>query len=122
LRLKAVVRFLRKNQIFHTGEAKVDRTFNSDQGQGRFQGFPKQFVEALYRKEDPCDGEVTACIFEVSTDNHFFPDRNWLIWFPKKHELEAISESIAKTDETTEDMLKRGWKGHPISKLHNLIG
>jgi len=122
LLLKAVVRFLRKNQTFHTGEAKIDRTFNSDKGQGRFQGFPKEFVEALYRKEDPCDGEATACIFEVSTDAHFFPERNWLIWFPKKHELKAILESIAKTDETTEDLLGRGWNGHPVTKLHNLMG
>jgi len=120
--LKAVVRLLRKNHVFYTGEAKIDRTFNSEKGQGRFQGFPKEFVEALYRKGNPCDGEVTACIFEFSADDHFFPDKKWLIWFPKRKELEAIFESMAKTDETTEDMLKRGWKGHPISKLHNLMG
>jgi hypothetical protein len=121
MRLKAVVRFLRKDQIFHTGDAKIDRTFNSNKGQGRFPGFQKKLVEALYRKDNPCDGEVAVCIFELSTDVQFFPEKNWLIWFPKNHELKVISESIRKTDETTEDVLGRGWRGHPLSKLHNVL-
>jgi len=123
MRAKAVVRILRVNQIFHTGEAKIDRTFNSDKGQGKFPGFQKPLIEALYRKENQCDGEVAAYIFELSQgDEDFFPDGKWLIWFPREFEIEAICESFSKTDQTTHSILKRSWAGvRPVVYLEDIL-
>lgn len=125
------MRILRKKQVFHTRDAKIDQTFNSEKGQGAFTGFPFELVEAYYRKENPCDGEVTACIFELSqADLDFFasdpspwPDvfvkGRWLIWFPKNFELKVIQESKKKTNPTTEDLLHHGWPDYQM--LHHYV-
>jgi hypothetical protein len=126
MRLKAVVRILRIDQVFHTGEAKIDCTFGDEDEE--WMGFPEEMVKAAYRQFNPIDGEAVACIFELSqADLDFFPSylvelalklqkklkqKIYLIWFPKTGHLTVIQTSISKSNETTEKLIGRGWPGY----------
>lgn len=114
MRLKAVARIQRKNQVHNTGDAKIDY---ANEGPPLFQGFPRKFVPATYRSENPIDGEAVACVYVETTDIDFFPNREYLIHFPKAVELKATLESMLKSDETTEKMLGTRWKEYPVSDL-----
>jgi hypothetical protein len=128
MRLKAFSRIKRIDGFFHTREAIIDCTFNSGKGQGPFKEFPFDKVQAYYSKKQPLDGEVCALIFEPSqADKDFFLPCTWQIWIVTADELEQLlrraKELLDKTDETTEDILGRGWGGRrPRSgKLHEFM-
>jgi len=129
MRLKAFSRIKRISGFFHTREAIIDQTFNSDKGQGAFKEFPFDKVQAHYSKKQPLDGEVLALVLEDSPiDQDFFlPNSGLHILILTADELEELlrraKELLDKTDETTQKMLNRGWKGkRPVPpKLHHFM-
>ena len=113
MRLKAVVIILRKNQVFHTGDAIIYRSY------GGFSGFPNASVPAYYRKNDPVDGYGVALILEPSPADQDF---GVSILFLSEDEVGVIREAFEKSDELTEKLLGRGWTGkRPYQKLHHFM-
>ena len=111
MRLNAVVIILRKNQVFHTGDAIV---YCSD---GGFSGFPVSHVPAYYRKNNPIDGYGVALILQSSTADQDF---GVPILFLKEDQICTIRKALDKSDELTEKLLGRGWAGkRPCHKLHH---
>ena len=111
MRLKAVVIILRKDQVFHTKDAIIHRSY------GGFSGFPISHVPAYYRKNNPIDGYAVALIVQSSPADQDF---GVPILFLSEDEVNAIREAFDKSDELTEKLLKRGWTGkRPYQKLHH---
>jgi len=104
---------LRKNQVFHTGDAIIYRSY------GGFSGFPAAFVPAYYRKDAPIDGYGVALILEPSPADQDF---GVSILFLSEDEVGVIREAFEKSDELTEKLLGRGWAGkRPYQKLHHFM-
>jgi hypothetical protein len=113
MRLKAVVIILRKNQVFHTGDALIYRSYRG------FTGFSTPSVPAYYRKETPVDGYGVALILESSPADQDF---GVPILFLSEDEASVIGEAFGKSDELTEKLLGRGWAGkRPYLKLHHFM-
>jgi len=127
MHLKAFSRIKRIDGFFHTREATIDCTFNSNKGRGPFKEFPFDKVKAYYSEKQPLNGEVLGLVFEPSEiDEDFFLPNTWLIWIISADEFEAllrrVEELLHKTDETTEKLLGRGWAGkRPYQKLHHFM-
>jgi hypothetical protein len=145
MRLKAVVIILRKDHVFHTGEAIIYRTFRSSKkfwvvrrinlpsavtayhsqnsliyhGYYQFSGFPVSQVPAYYRRDEPIDGYPVAVILEPSQADLDF---GYPILFLSEDEVELIKEAFDKSDKLTEKVLGRGWGGkRPYQKLHHFV-
>jgi hypothetical protein len=113
MRLKAVVIILRKNQVFHTEEAIVYRSYHG------FTGFSTPSVPAYYRKDNSIDGYGVALILEPSPADQDF---GVPILFLSEDEASVIGEAFDKSDELTEKLLGRGWAGkRPYLKLHHFM-
>ena len=113
MRLKAVVIILRKDQVFHTREAVIYRSY------GGFSGFPVSKVPAHYRKNNPINGYGVALTLQSSPADHDF---GVPILFVSTDEIQAIMEALDKSDELTEKLLRRGWNGkRPYQKLHHFM-
>jgi len=113
MRLKAVVIILRKNQVFHTGDAIIHRSYRG------FTGFAMPSVPAYYRKDNPVDGYGVALILEPSPADQDF---GVPILFLSEDESSAIRAAFDKSDELTENLLGRGWIGkRPYQKLHHFM-
>jgi hypothetical protein len=113
MRLKAVVIVLRKNQVFHTGDALIYRSY------GGFSGFPTASVPAYYRKNNPIDGYGVAVILEPSPADQDF---GVPILFLSEDEVNTIREAFDKSDALTEELLGRGWLGkRPYLRLYHFM-
>ena len=113
MKLKAVVIILRKNQVFHTGEALIYRSYRG------FTGFPTPSVPAYYRKDNSIDGYGVALILEPSPADQDFGVPTL---FLSEDETTVIDEAFNKSDELTEKLLGRGWTGkRPYLKLHHFM-
>lgn len=113
MRLRAVVIILRKNQVFHTGDAIIHRSY------GGFSGFPITSVPAYYRKDNPLDGFGVALVLKSSPADQDFGVPTL---FLSAEELQVITEALDKSDELTEKLLGRGWLGkRPYQKLHHFM-
>ena len=113
MRLQAVVIILRRNQVFHTGEAIIHRSY------GGFAGFPTASVPAYYRKDDPIDGYGVAVILQPSPADQDF---GVPILFLSEDETTVIREAFNKSDKLTEKLLRRGWLGkRPYQRLHHFM-
>lgn len=93
---------LRKNQVFHTGDAIIHR------GYGGFKGFSIPSIPAYYRKNKPVDGYGVALILQPSPADQDF---GVPILFLSEDQLNAIREAFTKSDELTHELLGRGWTG-----------
>lgn len=113
MRLRAVVIILRKNQIFHTGEAIIYRSYHS------FSSFPVASVPAYYRKNNPIDGYGVATILEPSPADQDF---GVPILFLSEDEVCVIREAFDKSDRLTRDLLGHGWIGkRPYQNLSDFM-
>ena len=113
MKLRAVVIVLRKNQVFHTGDAIIHRSYDG------FSDFPITFVPAYYRKNNPVDGYGVALILQPSPADQDF---GVPILFLSADELQVITEALDKSDKLTEKLLGRGWLGkRPYQKLHHFM-
>lgn len=113
MRLQAVVIILRKNQVFHTGDAIIHRSY------GGFSGFSTTSVPAYYRRNNPVDGYGVALILHPSPADQDF---GVPILFLSEDETTVITEAFDKSDELTEKLLGRGWLGkRPYVKLHHFM-
>jgi hypothetical protein len=113
MRLQAVVIILRKDQVFHTGEAIIHRSY------GGFSGFPNASVPAYYRKDNPIDGYGVAVILQPSPADQDF---GVPILFLSEDETTVIREAFNKSDKLTEKLLQRGWLGkRPYQRLHHFM-
>jgi hypothetical protein len=102
LKLKAVVIILRKDQVFHTGDSLIYRSY------GGFSVFPVPSVPAYYRKNKPVDGYGVALVLEPSPADQDF---GVPILFLSEDEVNVIREAFEKSDKLTHDLLGRGWTG-----------
>lgn len=113
MRLRAVVIVLRKDQVFHTGEAIIHRSYDG------FPGFQIPSVPSYYRKNNPVDGYGVALILHPSPADQDF---GVPILFLKADELQAITDALDKSDKLTEKLLGRGWLGkRPYLRLHHFM-
>jgi hypothetical protein len=113
MRLQAVVIILRKDQMFQTGDATIVRSYNG------FRGFPKETVPSYYRQNNPIDGYGVALILQPSQADQDFGVSTL---FLKADELQVIMEALDKSDDLTEQLLRRGWQGRrPYLKLHHFM-
>ena len=113
MRLRAVVIILRKDQVFHTGDAIIYRNYDG------FSGFPIGSVPAYYRRNNPVDGYGVALVLKSSQADEDF---GVPILFLSSDELQIITEAFDKSDKLTEQLLGRGWLGkRPHQKLHHFM-
>lgn len=127
--MKAFSRIKRIDGFFRTREAIIDLTFNSEKGRGPFKEFPFDLVKAHYSTKQPLNGEVLGLIVEESPidEDFFLQDSGWHIIIVTADELLQLTqralELLDKTDETTQSMLRRGWRGkRPVPpKLHHFM-
>ena len=102
MRLSAVVIILRKDQVFHTEDAIIYRSY------GGFSGFSVPSVSAYYRKNKPVDGYGVALILESSPADQDF---GVPILFLSEDQANVIREAFEKSDKLTHELLGRGWTG-----------
>jgi hypothetical protein len=145
LRIKAVVMVSRKNDVFHTGEAVIYRTYLSYRrfevvkqpnlpwsttalysrnalifyGYYSFSGFPVSHVPAFYRKGENVDGYGVALILEPSQIDLDF---GYPTLFLSEEEVNVVREAFKKSDELTHNLLGRGWTGkRPFIKVEDFM-
>jgi len=136
---------LRKNHVFHTGDAVLYRTYCSARkfevvkevnlpwsttalhsrdslifyGYYGFSRFPVSHVPAYYRRNEDVDGYGVALILEPSQVDLDF---GYPTLFLSEDEATLIGEAFDKSDELTEKVLGRGWTGkRPYQKLHHFM-